>query len=145
MCFLAEAADGQCRIPYQIRVSVRKVTTHGHMCTTGAHTCQSQPKLCVYNKVPNNSECWCSSGAFAPMEVFRCCERVIRLNVPNSAVGMLYGAPGGRDATAESASSGSNTCARFAGVAGSLQRGSWTDLAPYAWKVTTFVNAFLGY
>jgi hypothetical protein len=61
-----------------------------HMCTAGAHTCQSLPKACIYSKVPSFSECWCSSGAFSPIEVLRGCERVIRLKEPNSAVGMLY-------------------------------------------------------
>jgi hypothetical protein len=94
MCFLAEAADGQCHIPYKIRGSVRTATPHGHMCTAGAHTCQSLPKACISSKVPSFSECWCSSGAFAPIEDLRGCERVIRLKEPNSAFGMLYaGAP----------------------------------------------------
>jgi hypothetical protein len=47
---------------------------------------QTLPKACIYSEVPNVCECWYSSGAFAAMEVFRRCERVIRLN---SAVGIL--------------------------------------------------------
>jgi hypothetical protein len=84
MCFAAEAADVQCRVPNHIRTSLRAVTTD--ICVPQL---QGRTLVKAYKMHACIVLCLLHASGFASMEVFRVREREMRLYEANSAVGML--------------------------------------------------------